>query len=252
MRFAGIVGRRFCGSTILARAMAAVPGVASVGELHWLIDAPGHAMSRCTPCGIDCEIFTPPLRRGPWDRSHLYETVLKHHGGDVLLSADKTPWQYERFLPPHTMDGILLFRDPLGAVASDLRRGIFANPKSGEAARWALLGWLEFYHGIDLWMGSFCKNWCVVSYYDFVDDPWSTVRSVCRRFCWSDPVIPDSFADLKYHHIGGGTGHNGSEIRHDDRWRAQLTSEQINIIQEDFRVQTLHSELIGSRLRITP
>lgn len=252
MRFAGIVGRRFCGSTIFARAMAAVPGVASVGELHWLLDTKGQEMSRCSPCGIDCEVFTPPFRKGPLNRKTLYETVLKHHGGEVLLSADKTPWQYERFLQPHTMHGIMLFRDPLGAVASDLRRGIYANPKSGDAARWALLGWLEFYHGLDLWMGTFCKSWIVLSYYDFVDDPWGTVRAVCRRFYWNDPVIPESLADLKYHHIGGGTGHDYDMIRHDDRWRDQLTTEQVNIIQDDFRAQTLHSALIGSRMRIVP
>jgi hypothetical protein len=76
------------------------------------------------------------------------------------------------------------------------------------------------------------------------------VRAVCRRFYRNDPVIPDSFADLKYHHIGGGTGHKGSEIRHDDRWRKQLTTEQIHIIQSDFRVQTLHHELLGSRLGV--
>lgn len=252
MRFAGIVGRRFCGSTIFARAMAAVPGVASVGELHWLIDAPGQQISRCAPCGIDCEVFTPPVRKGPWNRTTLYESVLQLHGGDVLLSADKTPWQYERFLEPHTMEGILMFRDPLGAVASDLRRGIFADPKSGDAARWALLGWLEFYHGLDLWMSSFCKSWCIVSYYDFVDDPWATARAVCRRFGWNEPVIPESLADLKYHHIGGGTGHNHDTIRHDDRWREQLTIEQQRIVEHDLRAQTLHSELLGLRQRVVP
>jgi hypothetical protein len=227
MRTIGIVGRAFCGSTLLSKLFATVPGVASPGEVHWLVD--DEPMSRCVVCGDGCAVLTPEFRDSLSEET-LYEQVAARFGVDTLVSSDKTPWQYERFVQPKTMDAVLMVRSPHGIAASELHRQ-FYQPK--ESIRRSVLAYMTFYSMIMLWCESFARKTVVLIYEDLCEQPCDLMRALCTELQIPAAKIPLDLSTIEYHQVGGGRHtHEAQAIRLDDRWKKTLAQGQQRWISE--------------------
>jgi hypothetical protein len=121
MRVIGIAGAPYCGSTLLDRCLAGLPGVVALGETRWILDAgagPWTHLGICGAHGSTCWIFTPEalarLRAGEerewWPR--LGDLVH----AQTLVSADKSPEAWLRLGLPDFL--LVPYRDPADMVRS--------------------------------------------------------------------------------------------------------------------------------------
>jgi hypothetical protein len=213
MRTIGIVGRDFCGSTLLSRLLSCVEGVTPVGEMHWLIDAPsggaiitdaGWPVTRkCVVHGDSCTKLTPEFVDAPHSPSTLYSEVAKAMGASTLVSADKRISHYERFTKPGELDAIVLFKTPQNQVVSDIRNEKREFERS--LARWtfvyeSIIGWCTFHR--------YPKSFIFVSYEDLVADPLNMMIAICSNLELPKPPydIAEKFeksaTEKRYHCIG--------------------------------------------------
>jgi hypothetical protein len=197
--------------------MAAVPDIASVGEVHHLIDHPQqwvcggcyskHAeeppeLSEKRPAWqmpqraeITCPVLTPVFRRERFADASLYARVAAQFNASTIVSSDKSPDIYRRFVHSGTMDGLFLFRHPAGYVASDRRRG-----RNAEAS---LRIWHGFVQTVHRWCRSYCKSVHYVCYENLVADPERGVQALCAALGLHCPSTLPSLNDIEYHHVGG-------------------------------------------------
>lgn len=237
MRTIGIVGRDFCGSTMLLRLFAAIERVEPVGELHWLIDAPvagtktsaGWTVTRsCVVCGKDCPVFTPEFVSSSHTAEDLYGDVAKQVGANTIVSADKLMMHYERFLKPGQLDAIVLYKSPQAQVCSDMNN-------EGRDFDQALALWSMTYNCIIDWCANaeFPRSYTFVSYEELAANPRGVMASLCLRLGLAEP--PDDLLDLfvvsqlkrRYHCIGCSPhSHRRGEIVVDKHWKEVLTEQQ--------------------------
>jgi hypothetical protein len=238
-RTTGIVGRDFCGSTMLLRLFACVPGVEPVGELHWLLDAPavgsiktkaGWSVSReCVVCGSECPVFTSDFIGRNHDKTVLYEQVAKQLNAAVIVSADKMPMHYERFVAPGQMDAIVLYKSPMAQVYSDMKN----EERSFDEA---LLLWTRAYDNIIKWCArpGFVRSAIYVCYEDLAGNTQSEMERICEHLEVQAPpgdlveqFISSSNLDNRYHCIGCSPhSHRRGEIIVDKHWQKALNDKQ--------------------------
>jgi hypothetical protein len=117
-----IIGCDHCGSTILARLLATGPEVWCGGELHRLVDIEPVADRSCQVHGNTCPVLTPAfLARRDLDLRTVYQELLVLSGKNVIISTDKDPAHYRRFLRLSTENiGIVLFKDPQASFLSQV------------------------------------------------------------------------------------------------------------------------------------
>lgn len=236
--FVGIVGRDFCGSTMLLKMLSCLDGVESGGEMHWLIDAPsGGARKtragwpvtrRCVVHGDTCPKLTPAFVDGPHAPETLYAEVAEALGAKVLVSADKMVMHYQRFVEHGKLDAIVLFKSPRAQVSSDMRnerRGFFE----------ALDLWIATYQQIIEWVLSekYPSRTSFVSYEKLASKPRLMMRAICAHH--DLPAPSEDFLDRfqsanntkAYHCIGGSPhSHDRSSVSVDKRWREDLKEGQ--------------------------
>jgi hypothetical protein len=239
MRTIGIVGRSFCGSTLLSRLLASVPGAASPGEIHWLRD--NEKMSDCRVCGPSCKVFTPRFWRAQQSDDSFYQNVAEHLEVETLISSDKTAWLYERFVQPQTMDAILLVRSPFGVAASEKHRGIF-QPR--ESARRSILTFLSHYALVPHWCRDFCCKTIVVTYEDLCAHPQEMVTSICKALELPAASVPQDLSTIRSHHIGGGIHTYATKaVVLDERWKQTLNAGEQRAIREHPSVMRVYERL---------
>ena len=246
--YIGIIGHDHCGSTVLCRLLAAIPGVESGGELHWLLDAPpqgeidmraGWPVSRsCAVHEQKCTVFTADFVAGLVDPGTLYATVRERLGAEVLVSTDKYPSYFERYVPPGEMLGVVLFKHPYAAVTSD----VLTNHREFRAA---LDSWAADYEAIVTWAPRFCRQVIWQSYEVFACAPAATLERMATVL---GRTVQDGAGELamNYHFIGGNAPARArSQIAVDERWRAFLDADKrshINRHDDAWRVLGLLEE----------
>lgn len=134
-----LLGVSFCGSTALGSMLGSLPGVAHVGESHRIVksstrdeqdiagapfDFENHDPAELTPChhcGPDCEVFDLEFRRQLQAQPENWFFKLAHRARmRHLISGDKqTALELD---PLERFSAVLLFRDPVAAFWSNLRR----------------------------------------------------------------------------------------------------------------------------------
>jgi hypothetical protein len=244
MRILGIIGTSFCGSTYLARLLDQLEGYVSPGEIHWLVDEPGTERSRCRHgmCGgLD------PLRATPPAPEALYDAVGCHLNGgefpEVLVSSDKHPCHFTRFVGPWGMSGAMLYKTPEGHALSEAKH-------HGSAWDVAADEWADFYEMVLDWAPAFCSRVECLSYDDLAAAPVASVRELLRRLLlhpWAT-VAPNDLGDG--HHIGGNPGGREALVGYHDRaWATELLPGAREGIKAHAKAQKVLAELEGRRLR---
>jgi len=157
------------------------------------------------------------------------DSVLTITGKQVFVdtSKDRLRLTALRKFSRFDVRAIHLVRDVRGVVASRLqrRRGVDAH----EAAR----QWTKAHRDLQLTLGSWPAGKHIeVRYEDLCRDISGTMERI-YRFCEVDPELRDTDFRSSLQHIIGNPMRlsNLSEIQPDERWRSQLTQEQLEEIQ---------------------
>jgi len=262
-RIVGIVGTHYCGSTFLSRLMSfGAPRIASVGEIHWLVDVPSEMTMKtwgitewrptCTACYIfrdgdvaSCEMFEHPWRKEVTEET-LYQTLAESAKCEVLFSSDKMPSIYRRFVEKDKMDGVFLFKRPEAFVASDLRHRSWIGVTFEES----LNRWLSQNERRLSWCHDFCSSLAVMSYERLVAAYQEQTHTMCQRLSLPRFVVPkDVSKATDWHGIcGNGDAYRRGDVFIDRRWETELTSEQKKYIMANSMVQGLYGRLLKMAL----
>jgi len=210
--FVGILGKDFCGSTIMSRVLNAVDGVASIGEVFWVVDAP-EDRGRCTLHGEGCPYIDPARTDPTTNDKNLYARLAEQFDASHLVVSDKHFYYYDRFIPTGNLHAIVMFKNPMAFLASDVRN-------IQKYSTWTLGTWRNNYNVILRRLGEL-KSWVVVDLDLFAREPGAQIRRVCRSI-GVDPVIAGNLF-VPFCNVGGNGHARGSEkIFVDDRWITEL------------------------------
>lgn len=137
-RHVALCGVSYCGSTLVSYFLGSLPGVANVGESHWLVHRvdrsgggfravafdfetgePGE-LPVCGSCGsLDCPVLGLELRQAlARDPVDWFDRIASAQNEPVLVSSDKNHGSLVRLDPWLRLDAVVLFRPPLHAWAS--------------------------------------------------------------------------------------------------------------------------------------
>ena len=137
-RHIALCGVSYCGSTLISYFLGSLPGVANVGESHWLVhradrSGGGFTTARvdfdagvpddlplCGHCRTpDCPVLGIELRRGlARDPVDWFDRIAAAQGEPVLVSSDKNHGSLVALDPWLRFDAVVLFRSPLNAWSS--------------------------------------------------------------------------------------------------------------------------------------
>jgi hypothetical protein len=132
-RHFAIIGMSFCGSTVLSYVLGALPGLATIGESHWINSEPlpGADPAMCGHCGMECEVLNADfLRQMRSSLQNWYPRLADRLGTRRLVSADKNLDLIIKYDPLLKLDPIFCFRSPLGSFQS-YRRSANLGPDDG-------------------------------------------------------------------------------------------------------------------------
>jgi hypothetical protein len=207
-----ITGVSFCGSTLLGLVLGSLPGIANVGESHWLVEKRRKRSSeelppspdgyeQCMCCGPDCPVVTDQLRRRLADPNvDFYATLSAAYGADIIVTSDKSHHHVLKLDPHLQNDAIVLFRHPIANWHSHCaRHPAFATAK-GQRRYFEL--WADTY---DVLLRHFHNTGAkiVVKFDDFAADPQRMLALICAAL--SLPCDPSavSYWRTKQHFVGG-------------------------------------------------
>ena len=146
-----VTGVAFSGSTLFGHLLGRLPGIANIGESHWLIhrrvgrngldidfsadkDA---SLFFCNTCGPDCSIWTWELRRSlSEDRRDWFQRIARHLETRILVSTDKNQLKHLTQDPWLRFDSLILFRHPRNAWHSAVRPGRKWRDLTAYMRRW--------------------------------------------------------------------------------------------------------------------
>ncbi|MHC4298896.1 MAG: hypothetical protein ACYS7Y_16585 [Planctomycetota bacterium] len=239
----GICGHDFCGSTLLSRLFAAIPSVASGGELRWLIDDPDNR-GTCCVCGDQCPVFTPSMKQ--WlTQENLYESVAAAMGKDILVSSDKGWFQYKRFVKKGTMRGIVLFRSLEGVASSDKKHQTVWPITNRSTVEASLVHWVKVYRKLFRWVNRYCKDSVFLSYESLVKDHQGVMTKLCDRLGIplegefpAGPLVTD------YHNVlGNPSAHKSSKVTMDRSWKNRLTDSEVHFLRNHREANQLLAQM---------
>jgi hypothetical protein len=237
-RHIAICGVSFSGSTLLDRILGGLPGVASIGESHWLVKerhgpgdatlidysqaAPPEATPRCTVCGSACRVLDPGFRRElAATRTGWYQRIAARLGAGVLVSADKNVPKILDNDPLLRLDGLVLFKSPAQAWASHrakLPTGLTDDEYAIECAHYGAV-WTNAYRVL---MREFAPvgRLHFLSFDAFASEPMRYLEAVCVSL--DLPFGPDILEiRQRGHPIGGNI--NAMQRLDDTDYRAVIT-----------------------------
>jgi hypothetical protein len=207
-----ITGVSYCGSTLLGLVLGALPGVANVGESHWLVEkrrtrsseqlpTSAEGFEQCMSCGPDCAIVTDALRRRLADReTDFHATLGADYGAEVIVSSDKYPHHVVRLDPRLCNDTVVLFRHPMANWHSHCaRHAAFASPKG---QRRYFRNWADVYTVLLRYFANTGAK-IVLNFEDFAAAPGTMLPRLCGRL--SLPYDPDALCYWRkmQHFVGG-------------------------------------------------
>jgi hypothetical protein len=237
-RFIYVLGPSYCGSTLLSGLLDTVPGVASPGEMHWLLDSPGEG-DGCTTHGASCS-FLARLDRRELTSENLYQRCADALETETLVSTDKRLGHAIRFLPCGQADGILLVKSPEAMVAS-MRRHLPALTFAGARELYAAT-----YEHLTLFLhNGFFRRGIALEYEELAKDPQGALQGVCAQLGLPAPQALQ-FPRPEWHNIGGNVPVYTAEryatqrVLRDDRWQSELTLAEQTAVRYDSRVSTAY------------
>lgn len=244
MQIVGLIGRSYCGSTLLSLLLGSIEGVESVGEPHWLLDDP-KGRGLCTshdgePCPTSDPGFLSSLTE-----ENLYGRLGMLFGCRTLVSSDKYEGHFQKFVKPGTMDGIICFRAPTSTVWSDRKHKEFTFLESVNV-------WTNWYKRVLPWAPGFCRSVSVVDYDLLALNPGAIMKVLCKRLGLSEGFhVPKSLSHVERHNIGGNPGAYASkQIVHDKDWRKGLTGREVEIITEDKETMDVYRALRRMAIKV--
>jgi hypothetical protein len=231
-----VLGIGHCGSTLLGRIVNMHPDVLCVGELLRLGEALENPDEHCS-CGAllrECSFWSPWIHGLPdrikrnyrkWSPT-LLNKIRELEGHELLLDLSKArAYRLSKRWRDADIGYILMLRDPRGIMRSSVARG-------GD-----LKGSLKVHRK---WMGRFCdfaeKNpsRCLTIYYeDLVSRPEVHIKKVCD-FIGLDFLEEMIRPEIGLHHFVSSNYsayiRNTVGFRLDERWRTELTDQQVHLI----------------------
>ena len=251
MQVIGIIGDDHCGSTVLARAMASLPGIYSGGELHWLIDMhPGNvqtvragwAVTRdCVVHGPSCSVFSPAFLQQTFTDETLYSSLSNHiaamdYNAKYLVASDKYPDFYKKFSKPKSMLGIVFYKSPVLAYYSQTRTN--KRPQTE-----ALDPWVNIYSQALYWADKFCQRVAWVDYTAFALQPEHVFKRLVDVLKLETTLPEKIRMATDYHFIGGNFKvHKATTIAMDSSY-ANLSKQEMNEVYAREKVKSIMTEL---------
>lgn len=212
MRHISILGMSFCGSTLLGQVLGALPGVAHVGESHWIKTPalPNADPLKCTACGENCDRLTRNFFDEMMaDSSDWFPRIASRLGTENLVSSDKNPDLVRSLDPSLNLCAILLFRFPIDCLQSyELNANL--PPEDGPKLRAMHYYWFwTNFHGHVLYNFANRGRFVVMNYDAFVLDPARQLERLCIKL-----QLPFTESALEYwktpqHSLGG----NGAVVK---------------------------------------
>jgi len=220
-----ICGVSYCGSTLFDRLLGSLPGVASIGESHWLVKGkvPGVGydlldfardfaddMVKCSVCGKKCEVLTAEFRRAlAADRTNWYFRIAERLGTQLLGACDKNPAKIVDNDPLLRLDALVLFKSLPQAWWSELQK---RKPGQDEAYYLAeceryVTTWSQSYA---MFLESFSPQGKVafLSFEEFVRAPAQVLSAACEALS-----LPFDEEVLKFARPGHAIGGNDKAVR---------------------------------------
>lgn len=231
LKVIGICGHDFCGSTLLSRLFAAIPSVASGGELRWLVDDP-KIRGDCCVCVTRCPVFTPEMKEG-LNADNLYESVANAFGKPVLVSSDKGWHQYQRFVKKKTMTAVVLFRSLEGIASSDKKHQRVWPLTTRTTVEASLVYWVKVYQELMDWVDRYCKDAVFLSYESLVENHPAVMTKLCDRLgILLDDGFPEGYLVSRYHNVlGNPSAHKSCRVYTDLSWKNRLSLSEISFLQ---------------------
>ena len=224
LKHVAICGVSYCGSTLFARILGSLPGVANIGESHWLLNRREKGVTvaadprtedwklqvHCSRCGQKCEYLDRDFRVALMaDRVHWYHRIAAHLGSDILISADKNHDKIVGADPQLRLDALVLFKSPRWAAYSHFRhrrRKGAAEANAAQVARY-LDKWAQAYEALldrmDVQGDKVALGWA-----DFCTAPAARLEAVCAALGLPFDAGVVERIDPEQHCLGGNVSVN--------------------------------------------
>jgi hypothetical protein len=165
----------------------------------------------------------------------LYDRIGEISGKDVLVDLSKTRvYRMSRWWRDRGQRYIFLVRDPRGVLASVVRAGKDLDKALRKHKKWT--------SRLQRFVGKKGERALRVYYEDLADKPEAELRRICDFI--GIEFVPEMLhpAEKTHHFIASSVSDylkGSNEIRLDERWRTQLSYEQINRIERMMKRQKL-------------
>jgi len=246
-----VLGVAHCGSTLLGRLLGQHPQVLCVGELMRMDEAVA-ARLPCT-CGVpvdECAFWNPrlPTLRAETGLDYrrfgvdTYRRLAEACGKAVAVDLSKTRiWRRTRWWRNRGEGYIFLVRDSRGVLASAVR-----EHKGFDRLLPRHLKWMRRLTRFAARKGDRALT---VYYEDLCRAPEPELRRICAFLGLTfapEMLRPADGVQHLVHSSASRYSESASEIRLDERWRQELSAEQIGRIEAGMRRVSVLRERLGS------
>jgi hypothetical protein len=207
-----VAGIPFCGSTLLGLVLGSLPGIANVGESHWLIEKRLQRTSavppltpegyeQCMCCGAACPIVTADLRHLLADATvDFYGALGAAYAADTVLTSDKYYDHMLRLDPALHNDAIVLFRHPMANWQSHRVR----NPAgaAGDGQRRYLKKWADAHVAFLQYFDNRGMK-IFLDFDEFTAHPERSLELLCRKLSLRFDPEALAYWRSEQHYVGG-------------------------------------------------
>ena len=258
LRHIAICGASFCGSTILDRIIGSLPGVASIGESHWLTEMRNGTeldfgeesppFIPCSVCGPSCQVLALDFRMDlAANRTAWYQKIGERLGTKVLASADKNWSKLLANDPLLRMDAVVLFKSPVQAWSSQRVKLPLGDGAHEERLEKYIRSWCNHYAAL---IGSF-KPIGTVTFLCF-DEFAATRGKLLGRLCevLNLPLQDGGLTHVRRGHAIGGNRNAIGRLRTSDYefevlplTEVDLPPRELAMLNENTEMQELYATM---------
>jgi hypothetical protein len=169
------------------------------------------------------------LRRQHLANRVFVDEALAFSGAKVFADTSQNPHRlrYLRRNPDFDISVIHLLRDPRGMAASYRRR-------HGYSAGVAAQNWLREQEIIVRVLREFDRK-TTLHYEDLCEAPAREVERLYRFIGIEPHPLPENFKETEHHILGNVMRERPAEITKDERWRQELSAEEVETVQNVIR-----------------
>jgi Sulfotransferase family len=235
-----LLGVAHCGSTLLGRTLGMHSQVHCVGELLRVSEA----LEAKLPCGCGAQLrqcphwapLLPGLEQATrldyerFDRGTL-EEFARRAGKSIAFDLSKTrAWRLAKGWRDPAVGFVHLVRDSRGVMSSTVRAGTDLGRPLGKHVKWS--------KRLSKFARKNPKRCHTLHYEDLCTDPRRELEKLCAFLgIVFEPTLLRP-ADAVHHFVhssASGYLKGSNEIALDERWRRELTAEQIEAIEKKMR-----------------